>query len=126
MAGKYSEGFGGGLSAEPLAEIELAVDLSAINKGVESVTTPGACSPAMGTSKLTVDGTDAVTLAAGLVVGQRKHIVMVSGATTPIAVITPVAYADGTTVSLAADGSVILEWDGTTWHTVGGSATTIA
>ena len=122
-----SQALGGALSTEALNDLNLAVELSNIAKGVELVVTPGACSPALGTSKLSVDGTDAVTLADGTVVGQRKSIVMTIGVTTPVAVVTPANYADGNDVTLTAVGSnVTLEWDGTEWHTVGGALITIA
>ena len=122
-----SQALGGALSPEALADLNDSVSRSNSNKGVESVTTPGACAPGLGTSKLTTDGTDAVTLADGTVAGQRKYIVMVVGTTTPVATLTPATYADGTTCTLTGAGSsVILEWDGTTWHTMGGSGITIA
>ena len=120
---KLSTALGGGLSAEPLAELEGVIERSVDTEGVagvEEVTTPGACSISIETSKLTVDGTDAVTLANGTLVGMKKYIVVSSGANTPIAVVTPATYAEGTTATLTGEGaSVILQWDGTTWHTIG-------
>jgi hypothetical protein len=113
------------VSAEDLAQLDTAVgnaERESLERTVEAVTTPGALDPAVGSSKLTTAGTDAVTLADGLYAGQRKHVVMIVGTATPVADITPANYADGTTVSLSAVGeSVILEWDGSTWHTIGGS-----
>ena len=129
MAG-IRDSFRGMLSEEVLTDLESMsslVRVDSVSKGVEDVTTPGACDPNVGASKLTTDGTDAVTLGDGSYVGQRKQIVMIIGTTTPIADITPANYADGTTVSLNAVGdSVELEWDGSTWHTVGGSGFVIS
>ena len=122
-----AEALRGMISAEELSDLTTALDREAVSVGVEAVTTPGACSPLVGASKLTTDGTDAVTLADGSVVGQRKSITMIVGTTTPVANITPANYADGTTVALSAAGeSVVLEWDGSTWHTVGGSGYAIS
>ena len=122
-----TQALGGALSVEALNELTHAIDLSLVARGADAVTTPGACSVSTGSSQLTTDGTDAVTLADGTLLGQRKSIVITVGTTTPIAVVTPANYADGTTATLTGEGaSVTLEWDGTNWFTVSGSALTIA
>jgi len=122
-----SQALGGALSAEALNDLNKAVELSNAAKGMEDVTTPGACSPSLGTSRLLVDGTDAVTLADGTTVGQRKNITMLTGITTPIANVTPANFTDGTSFALSAVGATaVLEWDGTGWALVGGSGWVIS
>jgi hypothetical protein len=55
---------------------------------VQAVTAPGAISVDVLTTTLAVDGTDAYTMAAPKFAGQFKHIVIISGANTPVANIT--------------------------------------
>lgn len=56
--------------------------------GVESVIAPGAISVATEVTLLSVDGTDAYTLASGLYDGQIKEILCVAAANTPAGTIT--------------------------------------
>ncbi len=69
-----------------------AVGLAAMS---ESVIAPGALNPAIPTTLLSVDGTDAFTMAAGTYVGQQKAIECVAAANTPLGTVT-LADADGT------------------------------
>ena len=122
-----AQALGGALSVEALDELVLALALGEIARGAEAVAGPGAIGVTTGSSQLTIVGTDAMTLADGTLLGQRKSIVITVGTSTPIAVITPVNFADGATATLTAEGaSVTLEWDGTDWFTVSGSGLTIA
>ncbi len=57
-------------------------------KTPQALTAPGAISLDMLVTTLAVDGTDAYTMAAPKFAGQYKHIVIISGANTPIANIT--------------------------------------
>ena len=121
-----TEALGGAVSVEELTSLTDFLALSLIAKGAEAVSSPGAAGVTTGSTQLTTDGTDAVSLADGTLVGQRKSIVITVGSTTPVAVVTPANYADGTTATLTGEGaSVTLEWDGTNWFTVSGSDLTI-
>ena len=122
-----AQALGGALSVEALDELTHAIALSEIARGAEAVAGPGAIGVITGSSQLTIVGTDAMTMADGTLLGQRKSVVITVGTSTPIAVITPVSYADGTTATLTAEGaSATFEWDGTNWFTVSGSGLTIA
>jgi hypothetical protein len=57
--------------------------------GVESIIAPGALSVGAETSELSVDGTDAFTLADGYYVGQRKKVRCVAAPNTPVGTLTP-------------------------------------
>lgn len=83
--------------------------------GIETVTT-GAISNITRTSKLSITGTQAFTLADGIYEGQRKTLVCSVAATTPAGTITPATYADGTSEHMSAVGE-LLELE---WHTTGG------
>ena len=73
---------------EPASSIAEVVNREVYNQGVESISATGACSVAVRTTLLTVDGTVAYTLAAPTFKGQYKTIQIISGANTPIANIT--------------------------------------
>lgn len=59
------------------------------------------------TSLLSITGTQAYTLAAGLYEGQRKTLFVIATATTPAGTVTPVVYADGTNFHMSAVGERI-------------------
>lgn len=56
---------------------------------VEAISSAGALSVNTAISTLAVSGTTAYTLANGLFIGQRKTVVVISGAATPVGTITP-------------------------------------
>lgn len=60
----------------------------ALGGGVEAASAAGALSLASYSTELTISGTKAYTLAAPTVVGQRKRIVCVSAASTPLGTVT--------------------------------------
>ncbi len=68
----------------------------ALGGGVDAVSAAGACSLTKYVTELTVSGTKAYTLAAPTVAGQRKRIVCVSAASTPLGTVT-VSSPDDTT-----------------------------
>lgn len=95
--------------------------------GIETVTV-GALSLYTRTSLITIDGTKAYTLGAGLFEGQRKTVFVPSGGATntPAGTLTPSTLAGGTSVGFnaALDGAE-LEWhDASGWNLVGGSSVT--
>lgn len=57
-------------------------------QGTEAISAAGALDPMVGTTYLSVSGTKAYTLAAPAVPGQRKRIVCVSAASTPLGTVT--------------------------------------
>lgn len=104
----------------------------------EEISASGALSPSIRTSRLSVSGTKAYTLADGTRSGQRKTLFCVTSASTPVGVVTP-AHASGfTTITFgatSANSAVELEWDSSlgtpAWKVVGvaqtaGSTLTIA
>lgn len=81
--------------------------------GVETVTS-GALSLYKRTSLISVTGTAAYTLAAGLYEGQRKSIYVTVAASTPDGTLTPATFADGTSLDLdAVSESAELEYHAT-------------
>lgn len=60
----------------------------ALGGGIEAVSAAGALDPAFRITELTVSGTKAYTLAAPTVAGQRKRIVCVSAASSPLGTVT--------------------------------------
>lgn len=76
-------------------------------------------------SIVTSDGTTAVVLTlAGGAAGQMKIIKHAVDALTANVVVTPDNLADGSTITLNADGeAIILVSDGSSWHSVYASAT---
>ena len=95
--------------------------------GIETVTS-GALSLYTRTSIITIDGTKAYSLAAGLFEGQRKTVYCSTAANTPAGTLTPSTLAGGTTLAFnAADDSAELEWhDATGWNVVGKNSVTLA
>ncbi len=87
---------------------------------VPPTVTAGAVDPTLAATKISVTGTQAYTLADGTEEGQRIMLAVIVAATTPNGTLTPVTYADGTSIDLDAVGeSVTLEWHATGgWHTV--------
>lgn len=75
-------------NCEPMSSIAETVNREYYNEQVESISATGACSVAVRTTLLTVDGTVAYTLAGPTFKGQYKTIQIISGANTPIANIT--------------------------------------
>lgn len=73
------------------------------------------------------DGTAiALTLANGAA-GQMKFIKYNDGTSTGDAVVTPANFADGSTITLNADGEgIVLVSDGSSWHAVPGYTATVA
>lgn len=95
--------------------------------GIETVTS-GAISLYTRTSLISVTGTQAYSLAAGLFEGQRKTLYCPVAASTPAGTVTPSLLAGGTTLTFnAVDDSCELEWhDATGWNVVGKNSVTLA
>jgi hypothetical protein len=96
-------------------------ELAAISVGIETiVNTPGAISVTKRFTLIEPDGTDAMTLAAGLYNGQEKWIKQGTGANTPKAAITGVFEQNGTAGTVlttdAAGEMVQLVWDTNVWQ----------
>lgn len=95
--------------------------------GIETVTS-GAISLYTRTSLISVTGTQAYSLAAGLFEGQRKTLYCPVAASTPAGTVTPSLLAGGTTLAFnAVDDSCELEWhDATGWNVVTKNSVTLA
>lgn len=95
--------------------------------GIETVTS-GALSLYTRTSLLSVTGTQAYSLAAGLFEGQRKTLYCRVAASTPAGTLTPSLIAGGTTLAFnAVDDSCELEWhDASGWNVVTKNSVTLA
>lgn len=95
--------------------------------GIETVAS-GALSLYTRTSIITIDGTKAYSLAAGLFEGQRKTVYCSTAANVPAGTLTPSLVAGGTTLAFnAADDSVELEWhDASGWNVVTKNSVTLA
>lgn len=95
--------------------------------GIETVNS-GALSLYTRTSILSVTGTVAFTLAAGLFEGQRKTLYCSVAASTPAGTLTPSLLAGGTTLAFnAVDDSCELEWhDASGWNVVTKNSVTLA
>lgn len=96
---------------------------------VEAVSAAGALSVATEITTLAVTGTMAFTLANGLFLGQRKSIVVVSAASTPVGSLTVATPSGFATVSaLSAVGrSIELIWAGAgAWYIANSNGLTIA
>ncbi len=120
-----------GLQLQPnvsFASLQTQIN-AVINGNCEEISASGALSIVKRTSRLTVGGTLALTLADGTVAGQRKTIYCVSVSGTPVGVVTLAHGETGFTVITfgAASGkcSVELEWDSsaTKWKLVGSVTT---
>ncbi len=94
----------------------------------ETVSAPGAVSVGMELTRLEVDGTDAFTLIDGLFVGQRKTIRCTVADNTPVGVLTPDTFADGTDITFDAIGEdVELVWYAASgWNVLGNPGATVA
>ncbi len=80
----------------------------------EEISSSGALSVVVRTSRITVSGTKAYTLADGTIAGQRKTLFCVSAGSTPHGVVTPAHPKGYTSFEFAtANGGVELEWDST-------------
>lgn len=117
-----------GLQFTPSASVAaLQAQINAvINGNTEEVSASGPLSIVKRTTRLTVGGTLALTLADGTVAGQRKTIYAAANSGTPAATLTP-AHASGFTTVLfgaaCAQSSIELEWDSSlgtpAWKLVG-------
>jgi hypothetical protein len=77
-------------------------------------------------SRVTVDGTDALTLADGLYIGQIKHIIVVATDNTPVGTLTPTSLEGFSTITLDAVGeSVTLVWNGSNWDPIAVAGATL-
>lgn len=92
----------------------------------DEVSASGPLSIVRRTSRLTVSGTKAYTLADGITPGQRKTLFCVSAGSTPVGVVTPAHLNGFTTITFgagSANASVELEWDASlgtpAWKIVG-------
>lgn len=95
----------------------------AIVSALDSIAAPGALSVYTEISELSVDGTDAFTLADGLYVGQRKIVMCVAAANTPVGTLTPATTAAGAPTEYifsAVGQEVTLQWAADGWKCVGG------
>jgi hypothetical protein len=71
------------------------------------------------TTRVSVTGTQAFSLANGTVVGQRKSIRCTVAASTPVGTLTPASASGFTTILFDAVGECAeLEWNGTAWELV--------
>lgn len=78
---------------------------------LEAVSAPGGCDPDVFLTRLSVDGTDAFTMADGTRPGQLKLIRCIAAANTPQGTLTPTTLNDGTTLYFDAVGEeVLLMW----------------
>lgn len=87
-------------------------------QGSETITAPGALEPAWTTSFLSIDGTDAFTLADGIRIGQRKTVECTAATNTPVGTLTlNDAYTgEATAIVFKEVGQKIsLEWTGAGW-----------
>lgn len=87
---------------------------------VPPTVTTGAIDPDVAATRITVDSTQAYTLADGTTEGQRIMLSVLAATSTPDGTLTPVTFADGTSIDLDAVGeSVTLEWHASGgWHVV--------
>jgi hypothetical protein len=128
----------------PVAGVIVAVDASGVFVasgvlasllGVEdairapsNLVTTGALGVTTRTTRLSVTGTQAYSLADGVYVGQRKSLRCTVAAATPAGNVTP-AHASGFTTISAFDAVgdfAELEWNGTAWEVVFSSGVTVA
>ena len=96
---------------------------------VEAVAAAGPLSVNTEITTLAVTGTTAYTLANGLFIGQRKTVVVISGASTPAGTITPATPSGFATVSAlgTVGDSVEFIWAGTgAWYIANSQGVTIA
>ena len=84
---------------------------------VEAIAAAGPLSVNTEISTLAVTGTTAYTLADGLFKGQRKVVVVISGASTPVGTLTPATPSGFATITaLGAQGDTVeLIWTGAAW-----------
>lgn len=108
-------------SGAPVAKINHGFSAEMVGDNKVETVASGILSLYTRTSLLTISGTKAYTLAAGLYEGQRKSIKVLTAASTPVGTLTPSLYADaGTTIVFGAAGEgVELEWsDGAGWRRI--------
>lgn len=99
-------------SIDPSGEIWVRTsDAPAVEASAIETVTEGALSLHTRTSLISVTGTKAYTLAAGLYEGQRKSIRCTVAASDPDGTLTPVLFADGTSLDIDAVGEAAeIEW----------------
>lgn len=101
------------------AYVRIDGDTALPDVSTENVVAPGALSLLTKTTRLSVDGTDAFTLADGLYIGQLKYIVCDVADNTPAGTLTPTSLGVHSTILFDAIGeSALLEWDGTNWQII--------
>lgn len=95
---------------------------------VDAVGAPGAIPVTTHITELTVDGTDAHTLADGLFIGQEKVITVVAGTNTPVSTVTPATpngFANVTALGALGD-CVVLVWTADGWSLKSHAGVTVA
>jgi len=113
------------VSTECLAQLTQAINMGSVS-GVETKTS-GACTPGIRTTKVSVTGTNAYSLADGTFQGQRHTFICTVAASTPVGTLTPAHMTGGTSVLFdAVNEQLELEWSGTTWHVVGVIGATVS
>lgn len=114
-----SGGSGLNPTADPTVNLEniltqITTVLGIFNTNPEEISASGALSPAVLTSRLTVSGSKAYTLADGTSPGQLHVIYVASAGSTPSGVVTP-AHASGfSTITYGATSATschVLQWD---------------
>jgi hypothetical protein len=110
-----SDSLHGAVPAELLTRLDTILARADYDDGVELVTS-GALSVTKRTSKISIDGTKAYTLADGTFVGQIKVIICTVAANTPAGTVTPVNIDVGSSLAFnATNDACVLVWDGTNW-----------
>jgi len=100
-----------------LASLAAAANLGQYVAAKQGLTDAGAVSLVTYKTDLTTTGAAAITLADGTFVGQRKLIQMIVDVGD--ATLTPVNFANGTTITFADVGDIAeLLWDGTNWNAI--------
>jgi hypothetical protein len=97
-----------------------------VGGGASNVVAVGALGLSRST-RITVDGTKAYTLANGISVGQRKSGRVTAAINTPAGTLTPASASGFTTISAldAVGDQFELEWNGTAWEVVSSTGVTI-
>jgi hypothetical protein len=102
--------------------VAVGMDVGALQSliNTDELVTSGALSLLTRTSRISVTGTAAYTLAAGLYEGQRKSIIVDVAASTPDGTLTPAVFAQGTSIDLdAVNESCELEYhDADGWNLI--------
>jgi len=116
----------GAVSPEQLNALGAVLNRTDYDGGFETVTS-GAISLTKRTTKLSIDGTKAFTLADGLYAGQIKFLFCSVATNTPAGTVTPANFDVGASLGFnATNDAAILEWDGTNWIAVSLTSVTIS